>query len=217
MKTQVMKTDDLILALTADLPSKPMRVSRALTRAAFAAIPFALAIVVVGLKVRPDLGAVFLQPRVAFKFAVTLAALASGAWLALRLSRPETAPGSAVLGLAATAILLALGVAFEMVVLPANAWYAAFWGDSALKCLVLIPLVSAAPFVALMMAMKTGAPSSPTLAGAATGLLSAGIGAVLYALHCQNDSPFYIAVWYVGGIMIVTLLGALIGARTLKW
>ena len=217
MKTEFMKTDDFISALTADLPSKPMSVSGALTRAALAAAPVALAIVVFGLKVRPDLADMLVQPRMAFKFAVMLVVAVSGAWLALRLSRPEAGLGRAPLVLALLAVLLAIGVAVELVVLPASAWSRAFWGVDALKCLGLIPLVSAAPFVALMIAMKSGAPANPTWAGAAAGLLSAGIGASLYALHCPNDSPLYLAVWYVVGILIVTLSGALIGSRVLKW
>jgi hypothetical protein len=212
-----MKTDDFISALAADLPSKPMPVRRALSLAALAATPIALAIVIFGLKVRPDIADVLVQPRMAFKFAVMLAMTASGAWLALRLSRPEPAPGRAVLALGITAALIFVGVVTEMVVLPTNLWKAAFWGDSAFKCLVLIPLVSTAPFVAFMMAMKTGAPSNPALAGAAAGLLSSGLGATLYATHCQNDSPLYIATWYVLGILIVTFAGAVIGSRLLKW
>jgi hypothetical protein len=212
-----MKTDDFISALTADLPSKPTPVWRALCVAALAAIPIALAIVVFGLKVRPDIADMLVQPRMAFKFTVMLAMTASGAWLALRLSRPEAGPGRAIMALGITAALIVVGVVTEMAVLPTNLWTAAFWGDSAFKCLVLIPLVSTAPFVALMMAMKTGAPSNPTLAGASAGLLSAGLGATLYATHCQNDSPLYIAAWYVLAILIVTFAGAVIGSRLLKW
>ncbi len=212
-----MKTDDFISALAADLPSKPISTGRALVIATLIAAPLAFAAVVFGLKVRPDLAQVFTSPRMAFKFSVTLAAFVSGVWLSLRLSRPDANVGLAWVVLAGIAGAIGVAVATELLVLPVPSWSAALWGDSALKCLVLIPTVSAVPFVAVMLAMKTGAPHTPMLAGAAAGLLSAGIGATLYATHCQNDSPLYIAVWYVMGIAIVTLAGAVIGARVLRW
>ena len=55
------------------------------------------------------------------------------------------------------------------------------------------------------------------LAGAAAGLLAAGIGATLYATHCQSDSPLFVAVWYVIATAIVTAAGAILGSRLLRW
>jgi hypothetical protein len=87
----------------------------------------------------------------------------------------------------------------------------------ALTLMLLIPLLSAAPLVAVIIALRHGAPTHPILSGAAAGLLSAGIGATLYATHCQSDSPLFVAVWYVAATLIVTLVGAILGARLLRW
>jgi hypothetical protein len=81
----------------------------------------------------------------------------------------------------------------------------------------LIPMLSAAPLIAVIIALRQGATTHPVLAGAAAGLLSAGIGAALYATHCQSDSPLFVAVWYVVATIIVTLAGAVLGQRFLRW
>ena len=43
------------------------------------------------------------------------------------------------------------------------------------------------------------------------------IGAVFYAAHCPDDSPFFVASWYAIAIGAVTILGAFAGRRMLRW
>ena len=57
----------------------------------------------------------------------------------------------------------------------------------------------------------------PALAGACGGLLSAALGALVYALHCPEMQAPFLAVWYVLGMLIPTAAGALIGAKLLRW
>ena len=57
-------------------------------------------------------------------------------------------------------------------------------------------MLSLAPLAAVLYALRQGAPSNLTLAGAIGGLLSAGVGATLYASHCADDSPLFVATWY---------------------
>jgi hypothetical protein len=47
--------------------------------------------------------------------------------------------------------------------------------------------------------------------------LSAGIAATLYASHCTDDSPLFVATWYPIGFVLMAALGALIGSRVLRW
>jgi hypothetical protein len=65
--------------------------------------------------------------------------------------------------------------------------------------------------------LRNGATTRPALAGAAAGLAAAGIGAFLYSAHCRDDSPLFIIAWYVIATAIVTLIGALLGLRYLRW
>jgi hypothetical protein len=90
-------------------------------------------------------------------------------------------------------------------------------GTNSVACMVLIPLLSALPLAALIYAMRQGAPAHPILAGAVAGLVAAGIGGTLYGMHCTNDSPLFICVWYVIAIAIVMVFGALLGTRWLRW
>ena len=57
-------------------------------------------------------------------------------------------------------------------------------------------------------ALRHGAATRPALAGAAAGLMSAALAAVLYAAHCFDDSPLFVITWYSLAIGAVTALGA---------
>jgi hypothetical protein len=40
---------------------------------------------------------------------------------------------------------------------------------------------------------------------------------MLYATHCVDDSPFFVAIWYPPPIALATLAGAIAGHRMLRW
>ncbi|NJO33150.1 MAG: DUF1109 family protein, partial [Rhodospirillales bacterium] len=54
-------------------------------------------------------------------------------------------------------------------------------------------------------------------AGAVAGLLASGLSAALYATHCPDDSPLFVAVWYTLAVGAVVVVGALAGRRVLRW
>jgi hypothetical protein len=58
---------------------------------------------------------------------------------------------------------------------------------------------------------------SPPLAGAAAGLLAGGLGATVFAMHCTNDSPLFVAIWYALAIGLMSMFGLLIGRHALRW
>jgi hypothetical protein len=70
---------------------------------------------------------------------------------------------------------------------------------------------------AALFGLRHGAPARPALAGALAGLLSAGLAATLYAAHCNDDSPLFVATWYTLATALVTAIGALLGARLLRF
>ena len=57
---------------------------------------------------------------------------------------------------------------------------------------------------------------TPT-SGAIAGMMSAGLAATLYAAHCTDDSPLFVATWYTIAAALVTALGALIGSKVLRY
>jgi hypothetical protein len=75
-----------------------------------------------------------------------------------------------------------------------------------------LPLLAAA-----LVGLRHGAPTRPAIAGAIAGLLSAGLAAILYASHCTDDSPLFVATWYTIAAALVTAVGALAGSRVLRF
>ncbi|MBS0242173.1 MAG: DUF1109 family protein, partial [Proteobacteria bacterium] len=46
---------------------------------------------------------------------------------------------------------------------------------------------------------------------------SASVAATFYALQCTDDSPLFLATWYLPAMAASTVLGALLGRRQLQW
>lgn len=212
-----MRTDNLIAALAADAKSIEMPIGRTLLLALAAGGILAVLVYMMDVGPRPDLWLALTSPRFLFKCALSVLLLISALGLVWHLARPGAVPIGWVILLAAVPALLAIGVIMEMITLPSSAWMSEIFGMNWRVCVWLIALLSAAPLVALIVAMRRGATTHPVLAGAAAGLLSAGIGATLYATHCQSDSPLFVAIWYVFATAMMTLVGALLGARFLRW
>ena len=55
------------------------------------------------------------------------------------------------------------------------------------------------------------------MAGAVAGLVAGGVGATLYAMHCTDDSPLFVALWYSLAVALVALAGAAAGRWLLRW
>lgn len=213
-----MKTDDLINALTADNATVAPPISRTVLLALAVGALLSAAHFFSMLAVRPDFAhAITHDPRFIFKFVFTLAIAIPALLLVMRLARPDGSFFRSVWMLGLPLALLALAVGYEMMTVPAEHWKVNAVGSMSMACMTYIPLLAAAPFVAMFYALRDGAPGDPAAAGAAAGLVSGAIGASFYAAHCIDDSPMFLAIWYVIGIGLVTALGAVIGGRLLRW
>jgi hypothetical protein len=80
-----------------------------------------------------------------------------------------------------------------------------------------IALLAVPALLVGLWALRGGAPTRPGWAGAGAGLLAGALAALVYALHCPEMAAPFLAVWYVVGIAIPAALGALLGARWLRW
>jgi hypothetical protein len=203
-----------MLAADATVEAAP---ARQMVRAAIPAVILALALFLALVGVRADIVQALGSPRFWLKLIVcgALAATATGALL--RAARPQPGLGRWGAWLWLPAAMLVVAVASELVVLPAQQWGAAAIGHNATICLLLIPTLAAAPLVASLLVLRRAAPARPALAGAVAGLMSAGVGALLYATHCTDDSPLFVALWYGCATAIVVAIGALAGRRVLRW
>lgn len=90
-------------------------------------------------------------------------------------------------------------------------------GTNSKVCLTAIPVISLPLLAAALVGLRHGAPTRPMLTGAVAGLLSAGFAATLYAAHCTDDSPLFVATWYTLAAGIVAAIGALAGSRLLRF
>jgi hypothetical protein len=90
-------------------------------------------------------------------------------------------------------------------------------GKNSRVCMLAIPAMSLPLLAGALFGLRHGAPSHPALAGALAGLLSAGLAATLYASHCTDDSPLFVATWYTIATTLVTAIGAYAGSKVLRY
>lgn len=212
-----LKTDDLIRVLAEDGPSRNPSLAGRMAIAlvvggAAAAILFTLV-----LGVRPDIASALQTWRFVLKVALALLCCLFALWACARLTRPEMGLRDTLVGLSVAPALLVAAVVIELLTLSPADWYARTIGTNARVCMVAIPLLSLAPLATVLAALRAGAPRSPLIAGAIAGLFCGALAATLYAVHCPDDSPLFVAVWYSLAVGIVMLAGALAGSRVLRW
>lgn len=92
-----------------------------------------------------------------------------------------------------------------------------FFGDTWKSCPLLIAMLSAPVFVAVLRTMKDLAPTRPRLAGFAAGLLAGAVAAVVYCLHCPELGAPFIGFWYLLGMLIPAAAGFSFGNSLLRW
>jgi hypothetical protein len=112
--------------------------------------------------------------------------------------------------------LLVGGIASEMTLPQPLPMMTRLVGSNSRVCLTAIPLMSLPLLAASLIGLRHGAPARPAVVGAIAGLLSAGLAATLYASHCTDDSPLFVASWYTTATALVTAIGALAGSRVLR-
>ena len=90
-------------------------------------------------------------------------------------------------------------------------------GSTWRSCAFNIAALSLPALVASLWALRGAAPTRLAWAGAGAGLLAGALGALAYALHCPEMAAPFLAVWYLAGMALPTLLGAWLGPRVLRW
>lgn len=213
-----MKTDDLIAALALDTPVTPPRgIERGLLLWMAPAGVLVLSAVVFWLGLRPDLSTAILGPTFWAKAAYTLALGVGGFWLLERLGRPGASARRPLIMLGAVLALVASLAVVELSSMPAGDRMAAVLGLSWRVCPrnILVLGAAAAPFV--FFASRRFAPTRPMFAGAAAGLVTAGLAATLYGLHCPEHTAAFVVVWYTLGMALSAALGAVVGRFVFRW
>jgi len=212
-----MDTDQLIRTLAADNAHRARPVGLVLALALLAAAPVSFALFFAMLGVRPDVSTAMRNPFFDLKFVVTLALAISAIAVSLHLSRPEASlRGWSLLLLIPVGVLVA-GIGSEMMLPQRLPMLTRLVGSNSKTCVSAIPLISLPLLAAALVGLRHGAPTRPAVAGAIAGLVSSGLAATLYAAHCTDDSPLFVATWYTLASALVAAVGALAGRKLLTF
>jgi hypothetical protein len=212
------QTEDLISKLSEDVRSRPhnaagLRFGFAL--AVGAAMSLALLILLVG--IRPDIPSASATLPFWMKWMFTLGVMAAAYFVVRRLAQPAMAIGWLKMALAIPFVVVtAMGLG-QLAILPPDQWESSIMGRTASICPVSIVGLAAPVFAALVWAFRRMAPTRLALAGAASGVLSAGVSASVYALSCPEQSPAFMMTWYTLGMIMAGAIGALAGRLLLRW
>jgi hypothetical protein len=166
---------------------------------------------------RPDLAQAASSPRFTFKVLLNAALWLAATGMLLRIARPGARTGRWRAALWAVPLMLAVAACAELALIPPDQWWTLARGSNSTWCLRVIPALAVVPLLATLLALRSAAPMNPARAGAMAGLMSAGLAGTLYALHCPDDSPLFVGLWYVLASGATTAAGALLGARWLRW
>jgi hypothetical protein len=214
-------TDRLIDILSGNLePACPGEFEKMLILAMATGGAAAFRLMLATLGPRPDLHSTAHLEWLAVKLIFALSVIGTGAPLLVRSARPgfENVTNWAV---ALFPFFAAIAVALAMLFLDGpQAWKGMLLGArrvSSAHCVLCIPFFAGVPLVALIWALRKGAPTRLKLCGAIAGIVAGGIGAAAYALSCTSDTIPFIAIWYGAAIAICAVVGAQVGPSLLRW
>lgn len=169
------------------------------------------------LGVRADIGEAVRLPMFWLKLGFPLCIAGAALFAATRLGRPGVPLGRVPAALVAPVIVVWLMAAYALSGAPSGERLAMLLGKTWTMCPLLIALLSVPVFGGTFWAMRGLAPTRPALAGASAGLLAGALATAVYALHCPEMAAPFLATWYLLGMSIPTVAGALLGSRLLRW
>ena len=211
-----MKTQELIGLLAQGAESVRPAVRKHLLRAGLlGTVACALLLGLWG--VNPHMNEMAAQPVFATKMVWLFLLMGWSAYGLQRLARPGVRARSSWVGLGLSVLLMVvLGLA-QWLQSPADVRMGQWLGHSWNSCALSIAALALPVLLCLLWGLRQLAPTSPVWAGAAAGALAGSIAASVYSLHCTETGFAFFATWYVTGMAAVTLLGATLGSRFLRW
>lgn len=165
----------------------------------------------------PELAAAAQMPMFWVKCLFAASLVLAGAVTTARLSRPGVRLGAAPAAIAGPLLAMWLLALVTLLSAPPEARVDLVLGATWTVCPWLIAMLALPVFAGTLWCMAGLAPTRPRLAGAASGLLAGAIATLVYCLHCPEMAAPFLAVWYVLGMAVPSVLGALIGPRLLRW
>lgn len=212
-----MKTNDLIALLATDTlqPQKPVR-QQLLRQLVLGAVACSVLLVVL-FGLNPHMDEMATHPAFLTKMLWLVALMGFSLYGLFRLARPGVEAGHNLWGIGLSLLaMFSLGL-LQFLQTDSGDQTAQWMGGSWQVCSVSITALSLPVLGALLWALRQLAPTRPMLTGAVAGVLAGSLAASIYSLHCTETSLTFFAVWYVAGTALATALGALMGARWLRW
>jgi hypothetical protein len=213
-----MTTDQLIGLLVADLvPADPRHLSRVLLTALVVSAAATFGVMLLFFDLPPEtFSARYLDFQLA-KLAFTSSVVATAAVFHGRFARPGADRRSLVVLAPLPFFAIAAFASVALMSAEWSMWGSMILGKTWLTCVIFIPALAIIPFIAVVWALRAGAPTDQSCAGAVAGLLAGGLSAMACSLPCPDDSLPAIAAWYGLTIAICGALGAKLGPSLLRW
>jgi hypothetical protein len=218
-RSESMTRDELVMRLSEDPQPARLGPTAMMAATAVAALAVVLALSLLWLQPRPDLGAGLLarDPAFVLKLIFTAGVAASALPVVRNLAIPGRPLRSGAVLVALPFVTMALLALLELRRLPPGQWFNHVEHASWFDCLWQIPALALPAFVILAVGVRLLAPTQLIRTGAFLGLVAGGFGAIGYALHCHDDAITFVALFYSAAIAEVIVLGALAGPRILRW
>ena len=213
-----MKTNDLIAMLATEASATPtVSPLRRCAKATAAGVAISLALVLTLWGLNPELNALAHTQAFWVKVVWLLLTCTFAVPVVMHLARPGVAAGRGVWGIAAALVGMAMLALAQVATVDADTGKQLMLGDSWQVCSASIAALSVPLLAALLWMLRGMAPTRPALAGASAGLMAGAMSGLVYSLHCPETAYAFLAVWYVAGMVVMTVVGALLGSRLLRW
>lgn len=213
-----MKTDDLILLLSTGIePVDRHAARRRLAGSVLLGVAGAALLLALCYGTRGDLRVLTTMPAFWLKVALPLSLWISALAISARLARPGASPHRLWLGIAGPAVAAWIVGTLVLLAAPPDTREAMLLGRTWRTCSIQIAVLALPALGLMLWAIRGLAPTHLRLSGAMAGLFAGATGALAYCLHCpEMQVPFW-ATWYIAGMSIPTLAGALLGPLALRW
>jgi hypothetical protein len=211
------QTDDLIALLSNNVAPIPKGLAmRRLGIGLLMGSTVTAIVLMLTLRLRPDLASALAGTAFWMKFTYTVALAGLGLWIAEYQAR-AAADSRLAIRLLAIPVLMMLAMAVWQLTRPGADIHGLIMGHTAKVCSGLIFLLAIPIFAGLFWAMRLLAPTRLTLAGASAGLLAGAGSAAIYCFHCPETAAPFVLIWYSLGILLAMGLGAILGRWILRW
>lgn len=213
-----MHTRELIDALASDLrPVQRHAVARRLAWSTVAGVGMALTLLLAFGGMRDDLPAVLDNPLFWLKSMFPATVAAAALLLAARLGRPGMPTRRAWLLVALPLLAVWIAAAWVLESAPPALRLPLVLGHTWRVCTFNILALSLPTFAATFWAVRGLAPTRLVLAGSGAGVLAGAQAVLVYTLYCTEMAAPFWGTWYVLGMLLPTIAGALLGPRLLRW